>query len=103
MRYKFHPSQIRSLPGNSLRSSRIMKNIAFLAPGPKSRPKENDRPHASVTDHLRDFSADWRLLLLIAMALVVGTAGAGAAWALSHLINLATNLAYYGRFSAAPV
>jgi CIC family chloride channel protein len=79
-----------------------MKNSAFLASGPKSRPKESDRPHASVTDHLRDFSADWRLLLLIAMALVVGTAGAGAAWALSHLINLATNLAYYGRFSTAP-
>lgn len=36
------------------------------------------------------------------MALVVGTAGAGAAWALLHLIYLATNLAYYGRFSAAP-
>ena len=37
------------------------------------------------------------------MALVVGTAGALAAWALMHLIYLATNLAYYGRISAAPV
>ena len=36
------------------------------------------------------------------MALVVGTAGAGAAWALLHLIYLATNLAYYGRLSVAP-
>jgi CIC family chloride channel protein len=53
-------------------------------------------------DRLRDFSADRRLLLLVAMALVVGTAGAAAAWALLHLINLATNLAYYGRISAAP-
>jgi chloride channel protein, CIC family len=52
---------------------------------------------------LRDFSADKRLLPLIAMALVVGTAGAAASWALLHLINLVTNLAYYGRMSATPV
>lgn len=36
---------------------------------------------------LRDFTADRRVLILAAMALVVGTAGAGAAWALSRLIN----------------
>jgi len=59
-------------------------------------------PHAAG-DRLRDFTADRRLLLLAAMALVVGTAGAAAAWALLHLINLATNLAYYGRISAMPV
>ncbi len=53
-------------------------------------------------DTLRDFTADWRLLILMAMALVVGSGGAGAAWALLHLINLATNIAYHGRFSAAP-
>jgi CIC family chloride channel protein len=52
---------------------------------------------------LRDFSADRRLLMLAAMALFVGSAGAGAAWTLTRLIALATNLAYYGRFSAAPV
>lgn len=56
----------------------------------------------SAEDRLRDFTADPRVLLLVAMALVVGTAGAAAAWALLHLINLATNLAYFGRFSAAP-
>jgi H+/Cl- antiporter ClcA len=54
-------------------------------------------------DRLRDFSTDRRLLLLVAMALVVGSAGAGAAWALLRLIYLATNIAYYGRFSVAPV
>ncbi len=53
-------------------------------------------------DRLRDFTTDRRLLLLAAMALVVGTAGAAAAWALLHLIYLATNLAYHGRFSDAP-
>jgi chloride channel protein, CIC family len=53
-------------------------------------------------DRLRDFTTDHRLFILVAMALVVGTAGAAAAWTLAHLINLATNLAYYGRLSAAP-
>ena len=50
-------------------------------------------------DPLRDFTADLRLLGLSAMALIVGTGGAAAAWALLHLIDLVTNLAYYGRFS----
>ncbi len=59
--------------------------------------------HGLIIDRLRDFSTDRRLLPLIAMALVVGTAGAAAAWLLLHLINLATNLAYYGRISASPV
>jgi len=55
------------------------------------------------SDSLRDFSTDRRLLVLAAMALVVGTAGAGAAWALTRLIAICTNLAYYGRFSATTV
>jgi chloride channel protein, CIC family len=54
-------------------------------------------------DRLRDFSTDRRLLILGAMALVVGTAGAAAAWILLHLINLATNLSYFGRLSTTPV
>jgi len=52
--------------------------------------------------HLRDFTADRRLLILAAMALVVGSAGAAAAWVLQRLINLVTNLAYFGALSAAP-
>ncbi len=56
----------------------------------------------SNADSLRDFSTDRRLLVLVAMALIVGSGGAGAAWALLKLINLATNLAYGGRLSAAP-
>jgi H+/Cl- antiporter ClcA/CBS domain-containing protein len=55
------------------------------------------------SDTLRDFTADRRLLILAAMALVIGTAGAGAAWALTRLIAICTNLAYYGRLSAATV
>jgi chloride channel protein, CIC family len=59
-------------------------------------------PHlAKTVDGLRDFSADHRLITLAAMALVVGTGGAVAAWALLHLINLVTNIAYFGKFSYA--
>ena len=54
-------------------------------------------------DKLRDFTADHRVLILAALAVVVGSAGAGAAWVLSRLINLVTNLAYFGVLSAAPV
>ena len=53
--------------------------------------------------NLRDFTADHRVLILAAMAVVVGSAGAGAAWILSRLINLVTNLAYFGVLSGAPV
>jgi chloride channel protein, CIC family len=58
---------------------------------------------ASIASHetLRDFSADRRLPLLVAMAALIGSAGAGAAWLLLCLINIATNLAYFGRLSAA--
>jgi chloride channel protein, CIC family len=56
---------------------------------------------ATTSDGLRDFSADHRLLALAAMALVVGTGGAAAAWVLLHLINLVTNLVWFGRLSAA--
>jgi H+/Cl- antiporter ClcA len=55
------------------------------------------------TDTLRDFTADRRLLILAAMALVVGTTGAIAAWALTRLIAICTNFAYYGRFSTTTV
>ncbi len=54
-------------------------------------------------DPLRDFTADLRLLVLSAMALVVGTGGAAAAWALLHLIDIVTNIAYYGRLSLVHV
>jgi len=63
------------------------------------RPDHQDRPD----DRLRDFTADKRLVLLAAMAIVVGSAGAGAAWLLLRLIYLVTNLSYYGRLSAEQV
>jgi H+/Cl- antiporter ClcA/CBS domain-containing protein len=49
---------------------------------------------------LADHSADYRMLLLAAMAIVAGTGGAIGAWILLKLIALATNLFWYGRLSA---
>ncbi len=46
-----------------------------------------------------DFTADARVLMLMAIAVVVGTASVGTAWLLLRLITLCTNIAYYGRFS----
>lgn len=46
-----------------------------------------------------DFTADARVLMLMAIAVIVGTAAVGTAWVLLRLITLCTNIAYYGRFS----
>ena len=48
---------------------------------------------------LADYSADYRMLILAAMATVAGTGGAFAAWALLKLIALATNIFWYGSLS----
>ena len=77
------------------------KTAPLRTPNPATGPERAGR--TIINDQLRDFSADWRLLLLAAMAAVVGTAGAGAAWALYKLIVIATQLAYFGRLSTAPV
>jgi H+/Cl- antiporter ClcA len=51
---------------------------------------------------LADYSADYRMILLTAMATVAGTGGAFSAWALLKLIALATNVFWYGNLSFAP-
>ena len=51
---------------------------------------------------LADYSADYRMLILAAMAIVAGTGGAFGAWVLLKLIAFATNLFWYGRPSVAP-
>jgi len=43
------------------------------------------------------------MLMLAAMAILVGTGGAFGAWALLRLIAIATNLFWFGRLSVAPV
>lgn len=57
----------------------------------------------AVEDDLADFSTDRRVLLLSAMALVIGAIGSVVAYALIWLIAAITNLAFYHRLSAAPV
>jgi H+/Cl- antiporter ClcA/CBS domain-containing protein len=49
---------------------------------------------------LSDHSADKRMIVLMAMALVTGTGGAAAAWVLLKLIAIVTNLIWYQRLSA---
>jgi H+/Cl- antiporter ClcA len=51
---------------------------------------------------LADYSADYRMLILAAMATVAGTGGAFSAWVLLKLIGFATNVFWYGNFSFAP-
>lgn len=51
---------------------------------------------------LADHSADARMLVLAAMALVTGTGGALAAWVLLHLIALVINLFWFQRISVGP-
>jgi H+/Cl- antiporter ClcA len=62
-----------------------------------AQPARSGNVHAT---RLADHSADRRMLVLIAMALVTGTGGAGAAWVLLKLIALVTNLVWYQRLSA---
>ncbi|HET9169443.1 MAG TPA: chloride channel protein [Actinospica sp.] len=53
--------------------------------------------------HLGDFSLTPRVLPITGLALVVGAAGAGAAYCLLRLIGLITNLVFYQRVSTALV
>lgn len=59
--------------------------------------------HAKDTSirHLGDFTTSPRVLLISAVAIVVGIAGAGAGVVLLDLIRLATNVAYFGQLSTA--
>ncbi len=51
---------------------------------------------------LADFSTDRRVLVLSAMAVVIGAISSLVAYALLWLIAVITNLAFYQRFSASP-
>ncbi|KRA53055.1 chloride channel protein [Devosia sp. Root635] len=58
---------------------------------------------AAAPRGLADFTTDKRVLLLIGMAVVIGTAAAVAAWLLVDLIALVSNLIWLGRFSLVPL
>jgi CIC family chloride channel protein len=57
------------------------------------------RAPARSVEHLGDFTATPRLLVIAALAVPVGAAGAGLAWALLRLIGLITNAVFYQRWS----
>ena len=62
------------------------------------RPQGRERMAASG---LRDYTADGRMVLMSALAVLVGVAGAVLSWLLLRLIFFATNAFYYHRLSAA--
>lgn len=55
--------------------------------------------HPTSRAHLRDFNAGPRMIMLSALGVLLGLAGAVLAWMLLHLINAATNLFYFQRLS----
>ncbi len=55
-------------------------------------------PHARLNE-FGDFTTQPRVLLLAAMAVVIGLLGVVVAWLLLQLIALVTGIAYYGEFS----
>jgi len=57
---------------------------------------------AAAADRLADFSTDRRVVLLSAMAVIVGVIGSLVAYALLWLIAVITNLAFYHRISPLP-
>ncbi|KQY13928.1 chloride channel protein [Rhizobium sp. Root482] len=65
--------------------------------------KHQYRPHDFTGGLARreagDFTTDRRVLLLIGMAVIIGTGGVLAAWILVDLISLVTNLVWFGNFS----
>ena len=56
---------------------------------------------AKISHHLGDFTTNPRVLVIAGIAVIVATAGVMAGAALIQLIRLATNIAYFGRFSLA--
>ncbi|PDT04312.1 chloride channel protein [Rhizobium chutanense] len=66
----------------------------------------SNRPHDFTGGLSRreagDFTTDRRVLVLIGMSLIVGTAGAFAAWCLVSLIALVTNVVWFGQLGIEP-
>ncbi len=67
-----------------------------------TRADSADAPLASKSALLGDYSANSRMLLISAIAVVVGGLGAVLAWVIERLIQLSTNLFYFHRWSFQP-
>ena len=70
---------------------------------PSNRSIVTDAVHAAAAGirHLGDFTTTPRVLVISAVALIVGIGGTVAGVILLHLIYLFTNIAYFGRFTTA--
>ena len=77
-----------------------MTSTDRLASGATAPGDRAARPSSSI-EELGDFTTDWRVLLVCAMAVPVATGGVAAGWILLRLIQLVTNLAYFGKWSVA--
>ncbi|WHO76930.1 chloride channel protein [Rhizobium sp. BT03] len=66
----------------------------------------SNRPHDFTGGLSRreagDFTTDRRVLLLVGMAVIIGTSGAFAAWCLVSLISLVTNVVWFGEIGIKP-
>ena len=85
-------------PGTAQPSARARREPASDAVRPPP-----PREHGPRSTRLGDFTLDARVLPITGLALLVGAAGAGAAYCLLRLIGLITNLVFYQRVSTALV
>ncbi|ARO26532.1 chloride channel protein [Rhizobium sp. S9] len=71
-----------------------------------SQHQTSNRPHDFTGGLSRreagDFTTDRRVLVLIGMAIIIGSAGAFAAWCLVSLIALVTNVIWFGKIGIEP-
>ncbi|MBY5466404.1 chloride channel protein [Rhizobium leguminosarum] len=79
---------------------RLEKELA-VTPPPRNHP-QHDFTGGLARREAGDFTTDRRVLLLVGMAMIIGTGGALAAWALVSLISLVTNLVWFGHWSIVP-
>ena len=79
-----------------------MSRSCIKAPDGVKRSAMASIPATRHPRRLADHSADYRMLILALMALVVGTGGALGAWVLLKLIAFATNFFWLSRLSFAP-
>ena len=75
------------------------------AAAPQARHSTRHAPqrHGPGALSLGDFTADRRMVMLVAMATLVGAAGAAGAWVLLRLIALVSNLVWLGKLGVQPI
>ena len=75
--------------------------IVTQMPSPKKAAAPKTKNHGADAHRLGDFTTDWRVLRVTAVALVVSLCGVLSGIILLRLIRLVTNIAYFGQFTFA--